>query len=285
MVTGRAQKNRDHLPGRDQENLFVVKIGSFEGSPRDFLRILSQGKMDLSSFQVGKLASEFHRIVSSQDPDLLDLDETADQALALAMLVREKARRLFPDDQPAEGNAAALEEGDEEDRGSLEDTIPTLRQRLEEYEQFRRAAEALKRREEIWRRVKGRPVDDALVAKQVAFRQDDSSSERVTLEDLISALEGLLREIDEDDVPVPTEELSIEERMQEIRDKFKDRRRMSFRELFTGPRTRSAIIAAFIALLELIRIGAVRAQQDRHFGEIMVILVDEGESMQDALPK
>ncbi|HHY98147.1 MAG TPA: segregation/condensation protein A [Firmicutes bacterium] len=285
MVTGRAQRHDGRLPGRDQDNLFTFKIGSLEGSPRDFLRILSQGKIDLSSFPLGELASEFHRIVSSQDPDLLDLDETADQALALAMLVREKARRLFPDDQPAEGNTAALEEGDEEDRGSLEDTIPTLRQRLEEYEEFRRAAEALKRREEIWRRVKGRPVDGALVAKQVAFRQDDSSSERVTLEDLISALEGLLREIDEDDVPVPTEELSIEERMQEIRDKFKDRRRMSFRELFTGPRTRSAIIAAFIALLELIRIGAVRAQQDRHFGEIMVILVDEGESMQDALPK
>ena len=50
------------------------------------------------------------------------------------------------------------------------------------------------------------------------------------------------------------------------------RGRVSLRELFTAPRTRSRLIGLFLAVLELVKRGAVRAELDAADGELWLVV-------------
>jgi segregation and condensation protein A len=48
--------------------------------------------------------------------------------------------------------------------------------------------------------------------------------------------------------------------------------RIEFRELFEPEASRSDVIVTFLALLELVRLRIIRAQQDERFGAITLVL-------------
>ena len=61
------------------------------------------------------------------------------------------------------------------------------------------------------------------------------------------------------------------DKIEEILWTLSEKTSIKFHNLFDHAATRAEIVATFLALLELIRLKQVRAQQSAHFGEIEIV--------------
>ena len=69
---------------------------------------------------------------------------------------------------------------------------------------------------------------------------------------------------------VDMDEFTVEEQIERIRNIVSERGSIPFADAFGAGASRIKIIATFIALLELIRLGEVRVLQKRNFGDIEI---------------
>ena len=76
---------------------------------------------------------------------------------------------------------------------------------------------------------------------------------------------------------ITLEEVSVEEQMEHLRNRLRENGNMLLDEIFDkGSKTKMVLIATFLALLELIRLREVAAQQTKRFGEIRLFLLEGG---------
>jgi segregation and condensation protein A len=170
-----------------------------------------------------------------------------------ATLVYLKSRLLVP---PDESEDEALDPEGEALRQELEE-------RLREYARVKALGGWLGRREAEQALLWGRPVSEL------------PSAEDVPLEDL--SVHWLKRAIDrliaeqkrQRPREVAPEPPSILERMTEILSVLRDTWSLLFSSL-TGERRRSEIVVTLLAVLELVKMGRIRAQQTELFGEIVI---------------
>jgi len=160
-----------------------------------------------------------------------------------------KAARLMPD--------ASV--GEEEDLQAWEDAI---KGRLEEYKRFKELAESLMRRH-----AGGRFTFAGLLEPDVI----PQARIQVSLDALASAFQHVLDRLPPpDDVSFEMEQVSLGDKMEELRRMLSRHPEMNFSAVFSRSRTRLEAVVTFLALLELIRIGEVRVAQSEAFTEIQV---------------
>ena len=111
------------------------------------------------------------------------------------------------------------------------------------------------------------------------------SFEQLSVFDLMSALQRVLERFPGPSVhTVVQETVSVRERMTYILDELHHRSSVVFHELFDSARSRMDVVVTFLALLELIRIRAVRAVQKNRLGPIvmepMLSLSEANEAME-----
>jgi len=249
-----------------------VNVSGFSGTLEDLARAIERGDADARSVSVYEVIRAcFDELERSGEPGL---DEVGGLLAAASALVAAKAKALLPPEREAdeapgasgEGEGVAEGEGEGGDDDGEDDANSALIAHLMEYRIFKEAVEELARRDEAWR----------LVYLRNSFPSGLRSvrpPEGVSLSDLIQALRRVLEGIPEDEfTALPTDDLSIEEKMDAILIRLRQRGKLVFRELFDGPViTRSEVIAVFLALLELIRLAKAVVRQDAHFGEILIL--------------
>jgi segregation and condensation protein A len=71
-------------------------------------------------------------------------------------------------------------------------------------------------------------------------------------------------------VTVEMEQVSLADKLEELRRMLVHQPHVNFTAVFRHARTRLEAVVTFLALLELIRIGEARVAQDGAFGEISV---------------
>lgn len=254
--------------------LYRMKFGSFEGSFLELLRCVKRGEIDILEVPLGQLAQGYLcelRSAGRASTDIEILQDITEQIAAFAELIRLKAQRLLNEELPAREEAAAggdiPEPGIEPDQDLDDSSARELELRLSEYRTFLEAAQELRRREEEWMGIYSRPV---LPLEEQESRPVEPA--RVTLSDLLSALKEVLSDIpgEEEFPPIPQEELSVKEKMDEIMRELDRAWPISFRALLRRSRERIEVIAMFLALLELIRLGLISVRQERQFEEIMI---------------
>jgi segregation and condensation protein A len=166
-----------------------------------------------------------------------------------ARLVQLKAAGLMPE--------ATVEE--EEDLQAWEDAI---KGRLEEYKRFKELAESLMRRH-----ASGRFTFAGLLEPDVV----PQARVQVSLEALASAFQQVLDRLPApQQVTVEMEQVSLADKLEELRSMLLRQPQMNFSAVFRHARTRLEAVVIFLALLELIRIGQARVAQSSAFAEIMV---------------
>ena len=74
------------------------------------------------------------------------------------------------------------------------------------------------------------------------------------------------------------EEISLEAKMAEIREQVRGLAGINFRTLLEMQASRSNIIVTFLAILELMKIGAIQIRQEEIFGEIIIDSRDDIET-------
>lgn len=230
----------------------TVRVETFEGPLDLLLHLCRTNEVDLSHLPIRTITDQYlAHLEAIQFQDL----ETAGAFMVLAAtLIYLKSKLLLP---PGETAEEALDEEGELLREELE-------QRLREYARVKTLGQWLA----------GREAEQALLFGR--SWSELPSAEEIPLEDLsIYLLERAYRRLLEEakrQAPreVEPNPLSVLERMGEILSLLRHTWSLLFSSLVGSERVRSELVVTLLALLELVRLGQVRACQAEPFGEIVV---------------
>lgn len=234
------------------------------GGPLDLLLyLIRREEVDIWDIPVARITDEYLQYLAMLNT--VNVNVAAEFIEMAATLLEIKSRMLLPR-EPSEGEQP------------LEDPRTELVQQLLEYKKYKDAARRLEqladeRSQRFGRGAHLNALPESLAEDEI--RNTNWLSE-VTLWDLLSALQKVLKEI-RLDTPrrVVLDETPVEEHCRNLMAVLRERRSLMFSELFRTANDRSAVIGLFLALLELIRLKALKVEQSREFGEIHIVYVQE----------
>jgi segregation and condensation protein A len=176
---------------------------------------------------------------------------------------------------------------DEPDEEEGPDPRAELVRRLLEYQRYKDAAAQLEQREVLTRDVFVRSAAPTEEAGPREFRE-------VSVFELLGALKRVIDRLPKDIVhEVTLEKVTVREKMTLLLDTLHAQSRVVFESLFAGVRSRLEIVVTFLAMLELVKIRAIRIFQDEPTGPIIIepaagmdtaaerIVLDEAEEKPD----
>lgn len=107
----------------------------------------------------------------------------------------------------------------------------------------------------------------------------------MTLEKLNAIYKSIIRRQEDKIDPIRSkfgkiekEEVSLSDKMLELREYAKEHRRFSFRNLLEGQHSRIQVIVTFLSILELMKMGHIHAEQEELFDDISVEVVTDPET-------
>jgi segregation and condensation protein A len=235
---------------------YRVKLDVFEGPLDLLLHLIKKNEMEIVDIPIATITEQYLGYLGVMRE--LNLDVAGEFLVMAATLALIKSRMLLP---------AA-----EEDEVEEPDPRAELVQQLLEYQRYREAALALAERPLLHRDVFVRePLDDPEVTAS-----SESPRLKVTVWELLEAFRGVLKRLRPEAVhEVLTERVSLRDRARALLQALGVARCLEFDSCFEEAATRIEIIITFLALLELMKIGAVRATQGEHFGRIIIELAVE----------
>jgi segregation and condensation protein A len=185
----------------------------------------------------------------------LNLDVAGEFLVMAATLIHIKSKMLLP--RPETASGAEPEE----------DPREALIRRLLEHQKFKAAAELLHEREQV-RSAQWQRPDERVAA--LAGEEYEPELE-VDLFSLLSAFQAVVqRARQRPKVPLPSDRISIEARIEQLLARLSETEACGFEELFASTEDRAGLIVTFLALLEMIRLKLVRVFQASGFGPIRV---------------
>ncbi len=247
----------DELMQRLPDDLYIppdaleVFLEAFEGPLDLLLYLIRRQNLDILDIPIAEITRQYMAYVELMREMRFEL--AAEYLVMAAMLAEIKSRMLLP-------RPAAAEDDDEE----AGDPRAELVRRLQEYEQFKRAAEQLDELPRV-----GRDVFPAVAEAEACMPQRRPAE--VALPELLSALAEVMRRAKlNESHQVEREAISVRERMSETLERLSGERHTPFPELFPRSEGRTGVVVTFLALLELIRESLVEVHQARPLAPIYV---------------
>jgi len=226
-----------------------VILEAFEGPLDLLLYLIRKENLDILDIPMAPLTRQYLEYVDIMRTKNLEL--AAEYLVMAAMLMEIKSRLLLP--RPPVVAAAE------------EDPRAELVRRLLEYEQIKKASQALDELPQLGRDVIALSV---WIEKTVSERLPE-----VHAQDLAEAWRGLLyRARLSKHHRISREELSVREHMSAILRGLQERRVLEFSELFDPARGVAVLVVTFLALLELARELLIEITQSECFAPIYVKL-------------
>jgi len=245
-----AAKNRDEAA---EQSPFSVIVGQVYDGPLDLLLdLIRKQDIDIYDIPIARITAQFLAYVSQLRAS--DMDVAGEFIYTASLLIHIKSKMLLPR-TPAGGDEAG------------EDPRRELVERLLEHERFKNAAQMLQQKQMLeaatWTNPGLRDFrDDAAAEPEIAA--DTVDLVRVFRDVLERARSRPVINVEEDSVTVG-QMIQFLARRLNLEDKP-----VALRRLLSHTRSERALIALFLALLELVRLQAVLLRQDRQFSEIFI---------------
>ena len=225
----------------------AIKLSLFEGPLDLLLHLIRENEMDITDLPVAQIADQYIEYLNLMED--LQLDVAAEYLVMAATLAWIKSRLLLP---PSEN--------DDDEEGL--DPRAELIARLLEYERFKEVSEQLG---EYTR--EGRDVFKARVPESASTPEGERELE-VSLMTLLDAFRRVLARVPTGPGlhEVEGEPVTVYERMLAIMDAIgAEGGSLEFEQLFASDPearlSRPLVVATFLALLELVRVAALRVYQ------------------------
>ena len=235
---------------------YRVRLKVFEGPLDLLLRLIEKEELDITTVSLTAVTDQYLEHIAQLER--VSAEDLSDFLVVAATLLLIKSRALLPAPPPLE----AEEE---------EDLAEELVRRLREYKKLKAAAQLLREREEAglrgYLRVAPLPHLD---------RELDMTG--VSIGDLVSAVREALSvqpPLASADKVIPPTTILISDVIERVRSLLTRQSSFSFNRLLQSADGRIEIIVTLLALLELIKAQHVRVQQERLFGEILILRADE----------
>jgi segregation and condensation protein A len=242
----------------DDSSAYKITIPSFHGPLDLLLHLIRKHEIDIYDIPIVLITEQYTAYLETMTE--LDLDVAADYIYMAALLINIKSRMLLPRDESAEG------EGGDDPRRELVD-------RLIEYQRFKAVAESFAELDVVRMGMWTRPR----VPLPGSEEQTDVDMTDVGLFDLIDAFRTALvryRQNHPQSIELHRTVHKVSDKMREIYAKLGEKGPIRLQWFLEG-RDRNELIAVFLGMLELVRIGGIGLKQSHLFGEIMMTRTDQ----------
>jgi len=233
----------------------TIRLESFEGPLDLLLHLIKKEEIDIWNIPIAHITEQYLEYLQIMRD--LNINMAGEWLLMAATLIYIKSRMLVPQ-EPA-GDPAAEQE---------EDPRTELVYQLLEHQKFKNAAEMLHTREEIETAVWSKPPAE--------LREEGEEVVAVTIFDLLRAFHQVIKRFETQRMmEVEAEQVTVEDRIADIRKRFLVRDKILFSSFFAEARSKTYLIVTFLALLELSRMNEIRLYQKKAFDEIVIVKVKE----------
>jgi len=255
--------------GNDNESLpYFLQIGDVYDGPLDLLlALIKKQNLDIWDLPIGKITAQFLAYVKTISPE--EADSAAEFCYMASQLIVIKSRMLLPIERAAGENGAA------------DDPRKSLIERLLEYEQVKQAAQMLAERQkaesETWTRSDATLRDPAMPSEALLAQPADAA-------DLSSVFRQILeRSANRPTLNVTNDVVMVRQMIDYLRDRLEiEDAPISLDEAIGGSSSPRIVTAAILALLEMVRLGAVLLKQDRQWASIRIKRSPEFQQVMDA---
>jgi len=228
-------------------------LEQYDGPLDLLLDLIRKQQIDIKDIPIATITSQYLEYMDKARE--MDIDLGAEFVYMAATLIHIKSKMLLPRDP------ALAPEGE-----TPEDPRQELVDRLLEHERFKNAAEMLQQKRMIEENVWSNPQIKAFIS------EDDDPGLAITLFDLVKAFGEMLERVKNRPIyEVESADVTVADMIRYLRDQFKDvgeDQPVFIMRIFEVQRTRRAMIALFLAVLEMVRMQAVVVTQKDLFGEI-----------------
>jgi segregation and condensation protein A len=244
----------DSKPDKPYDPL-VVTLPAYEGPFDLLLDLIKKNEMDIYNIEISVITRQYLDYIKQCKE--FDLEIAGEFLVLAATLIYIKSKMLLP-----------LGTAEEEEEG--EDPRTELVRKLLEYQAFKEAAKELGILADERGRVFTRQVADYYL-NQLSPEDVQIDTFSANLYDLLNAFSAVLKEVSKEEFHEVFEEIiSIEEKIELIKQMLSERKSVWFRDLFSARITKNELIAVFLALLEIIRSKFAKVEQEKQFGDILI---------------
>ncbi len=234
-------------------NDFAIRLPAFEGPLDLLLYLIRRNEVDIYDIPIQHVTTQYIEVLDSMEN--LDLEVAGEFFVMAATLMYIKSRMLLP--QKDQGSNQDVEDDDIDPRWELV-------QQLLEYKKFKEASS------EIEELILNSNDLIARIGPKEALEAVERPLKPVERVDLWNTFNQVLRRLAERITTgeINAEQVTVADRMEFILLRFKDKPNFLFSELFESTTTITTIVATFLAVLELTRLGEILINQDRAFSDI-----------------
>ncbi len=241
------------LDEASEDSPFSVFVGQVYDGPLDLLLdLIRKQDIDIYDIPIAKITAQFLAYVNQLKAT--DVDVAGEFIYTASLLIHIKSKMLLPRSPAGPDDAA-------------EDPRRELVDRLLEHERFKNAAQMLQQKQMLEAATWSNPgfrefQDDAGAEPEIAA--DTVDLVRIFRDILERARSRPVLDVEEDAVTVG-QMIQFLARRLTMEDKP-----VALRRLLSHTRSERALVAMFLALLELVRLQAVLLRQDRAFSDIFI---------------
>jgi segregation and condensation protein A len=255
QMTGARLKENHARPKetRTSESAFSISVGQVYDGPLDLLLdLIRKQDIDIYDIPIARITKQYLEYVENLKH--LDVDVAAEFIYMASLLIHIKSKMLLPRDPDAL-------------TGELEDPREELVARLLEHEKYKNAAQMLLQKQTL---------EDAVVSNpsMKEFRDAEGTEPELAADvvDLVKVFQEILdRARTRPVLQVDEETVTIGQMIEYFRRRLlMEDRPIRLKRLLQHVTTRHALIASFLAILELVRLQAVLLRQDSVFGDILI---------------
>ncbi|MEE9465931.1 MAG: segregation/condensation protein A [Candidatus Neomarinimicrobiota bacterium] len=233
---------------------YRIHLENFEGPLDLLLYFIQRDQIDIYDIPIAHITAEYL--------DYLDLMESLNLSLAgefillAATLMHIKVRMLLPRPEPVDDDL-------------IDDPRRELVQLLMEYQQIKAAATELRRLAEDRRTHYSLGMEVASGENGVdpgEYLQD------VSLYQLMAVFKEVMDRLPRNEpLKIRPEPIKLDDRIRAIHQAFGSAQRIAFRQVLKGARHVNEVVITFLAVLEMLRQGAIEVEQEGPFTEIYLL--------------
>jgi segregation and condensation protein A len=247
------ENNQNLIPDLQEpseETGITIHLDAFEGPLDLLLHLIRKEEVDIWDIPIARITEQYLEYIQIMKD--LNINMAAEWLMMASTLIYIKSRMLVPQEKS--------EESEDED---IEDPRHELVYQLLEHQKFKNAAEMLYTREEVENAVWNKPPENAL--------EDANEIVAVSLFDLLKAFHEVIQRFEDQQIlEVDKEEVTVEQKIVDIRNRLLIHDQILFSALFGEIRSKRQLIVTFLALLELVRMNEVWLYQKGAFQEIQI---------------
>lgn len=240
--------------------MYKVMINEFEGPLDLLLHLIKQNNIDIYDIKIGEVTKQYLDYIKQMEE--MNLDIASEYLTMAAELIEMKAKTLLPNN---------VNEEDE-----YEEERENLISKLIDYKKYKEISNEFKDLEQLRKQIITKEHDDL---SSYQSNQTEVIKEDVDINDLIEAFKKFLERKKEEkplNTKITQKEITIEERIVDIKKKLSITKKLNFVDLF-DVFNKEYVVVTFLSVLDMAKKNVILIKQEHNFNEIYLMLRSESD--------